>query len=119
MITRATAQKKRAKTGWFDRVFASRISFSGQYLQLYFAPTHGPAGIFGVSVGKRVCPLAVDRNYAKRVLRAWYGQRASDLANVDLVVRVKQRYDGRQFGELSHEFGGLLKKAERWRASLS
>ncbi len=119
MIQQRPAQPKRAKHGWFDRVFASRISFSGHYVQLYFAPTLGLGGKFGVSVAKRTCPKSVDRNYAKRVLRAWYGQWISELANVDLVVRVKRRYDGRQFAALSHELGGLLNKAERWRASLS
>ena len=72
-----------------------------------------------MSVGKRSCPKAVERNYAKRTLRAWYGHRVGELTNVDLVIRVKRRYDGRQFAALSHELSGLLNKAERWRASLS
>ena len=92
--------------------------FTGHYVQLHFAPAAAVRGNFGVNVGKRVCPKAVDRNYVKRVLRAWYLPLANELAN-DLIVRVKRRYDGRQFADLSRELDNLLNKASRWRASLS
>jgi ribonuclease P protein component len=102
------AQKKQTARGWFDRVFVQRKSQSGHFLQLYLGKTDRPAGSLGISVSKRICPSAVSRNYAKRILRAWYQSHGPLLHGQDVVIRVRRYYDQRDFSRVSRELDKLI-----------
>lgn len=101
---------KHSHHGWFDRVFERRAAAGGRYVQLFVAPRAGASACFGISVSKRVCPLAASRNYCKRVLRAWYGQYRADFEASDIVIRVRRSYSRREFPMVYEE---LLKLSRR------
>lgn len=102
--------QKKSQRGWFDRVFARRVSVGGRYLQLYLAPSGAEPGCFGISVSKRVCRSAVSRNYCKRMLRAWYRQHGGDFDKNDLVIRVRRSYGRREIALVSEELAKLLRR---------
>ena len=102
--------QKNTQRGWFDRVFERRNTVGGRYLQLHLAPSGDKAASLGISVSKRICPSAVSRNYCKRMLRDWYRQHSAAFGNNDLVVRVKRRYDRRDYLMVSEELAKLLKR---------
>ena len=110
MTALGKAAKKQAARGWFDRVFVQRKSYSGRFSQLYLGNTDRPAGSFGVSVSKRICPSAVSRNYAKRVLRAWYQSHRAQFEGQDVVIRVRREYDAREFAAVQQELNKLLSR---------
>ena len=110
MTALGNVAQKQAARGRFGRVFDQRKSYSGRFLQLYLGITDQPAGSFGVSVSKRICPSAVSRNYVKRVLRAWYRAHVERLQGHDVIIRVRRRYGRRDFALISHELHQLLSR---------
>ncbi len=72
------------------------------------APAAGAAGRVGYVIGKQQLGQAVDRNYARRVLREAVRMRRPALNRFDIVVRLRGRCERAALPKLALEAGELL-----------
>lgn len=64
-------------------------------------------------VAKKVAKRSVDRNYMRRVLREFFRKQQSDIAALDLVVRVQKSFCKQDVGAVMQEFDELLFRLRR------
>ncbi len=64
-------------------------------------------------VAKKVAKRSVDRNYMRRVLREFFRKQQTDIAALDLVVRVQKSFRKQDVAAVSQEFDELLFRLRR------
>ena len=77
--------------GAFDALFREGRRREGPHLQLVFAPAKRSPGRVGYVIGRKALPRAVDRNRARRILRAVMRAERTRIRELDLIVRLKQK----------------------------
>lgn len=88
-MTGNTLSKKQRmiKASLFREAFAQRRSFVGRFMVLWLRKGEGASLRLGVVTSKKVSNRAVDRNRARRVLRAIYREHRSEFeGDVDVVI---------------------------------
>lgn len=73
-------------------------------------PTTSNYPRFGLVVGKKIAPLAVQRNYMKRVLRNLFYQHRYLLGGIDILVRVHKPFTHANYKEVRSEYVALLQR---------
>ena len=91
----------------FAAVFRRGQRFEGERLQLVAVPANGE-GRVGYVIGKQQLAQAVDRNYARRVLREAVRRRRPALNRFDIVVRLRERCGRTALPKLALEAAELL-----------
>lgn len=61
-------------------------------------------------VAKKTARLAVKRNYMRRVVREYFRTHLSDIALLDIVVRVKKPFIWQDFNAISQEISDIVGK---------
>lgn len=80
---------KLRKTDDFSSVFRFKRVRRGSHLDIFFHANGLAYPRLGLIVPKKVLPLAVDRNRARRVLREAFRLAQAELGGLDVVIRVK------------------------------
>lgn len=116
------------KTDEFSSVFNFRKRISGQFLAIHYRlgycsgkndTDHGvvmQSGVnarLGLIVAKKIVRRAVDRNYARRVIREWFRLNLHQMPCVDMVVRVQRKFGRNERKALELECQGLLDKLKQ------
>ena len=94
--------------GTFDAIFRAGRRDEGRYVQLVTVPADRIPGRVGFVVGRKVLPLAVDRNRLKRLLRAKLSRLSPDAVRVDLIIRVRCPVTRSQIDAVAEEAGQLM-----------
>lgn len=63
-----------------------------------------------VMVSKKVAPLAVHRNYMRRVLREQYRPMQGSLPALDIVLRVTKSFNRSEFAEIGNEIAQIVQR---------
>ena len=101
---------KLIKTDEFSSVFNFRKRIGAKFLAIHYQPNGQEYARLGLVVGKKVAKLAVHRNYMRRVLRELFRIRQHEINQVDLVVRVQNKFDRTDFDLITQEFNALITK---------
>jgi ribonuclease P protein component len=80
------------KTDDISSVFDFRWRQSGAYLTVLAKPNDKLLPRLAVMVSRRVSPLAVRRNYMRRLVREVFRHRQHDIGAFDIVVRVTRPF---------------------------
>lgn len=107
---RFTKPAKLIKTDEFSSVFNFRKRISAQYLAIHYQPNMQQHARLGLVVGKKTAKLSVSRNYMRRVLREFFRLNQQNICNVDLVIRVQNKFDKVDFVQIKQEFDTLIAK---------
>lgn len=78
----------------YQRVLGEKPLLRTRFFTLHAIPNGCPHGRLGITVGKKVCPLAVWRGKIKRQIRESFRLNQSHLTGLDIVVRVRQPFSG-------------------------
>lgn len=70
-------------------MFRDGTRFEGRQVQIIAMPAVLPIGRFGLVVGRKALPRAIDRNRFKRLVRQTLRDRRAEALAVDVVVRLK------------------------------
>ncbi|MBD3296147.1 MAG: hypothetical protein GF392_02115, partial [Candidatus Omnitrophica bacterium] len=71
----------------FSRVFTEGVKISGEISAAYFLRVPGVRRIsVGVVVSKKCAPLAVRRNYLKRLIYGYFTERGEDISPEGMLV---------------------------------
>jgi ribonuclease P protein component len=89
-------------------LFRDGRRLNAAHLQLLAAPAAGAAGRVGYVIGKQQLAQAVDRNYARRVLREAVRRRRPALNCFDIVVRLRGPCEQAALPKLALEAAELL-----------
>lgn len=100
------------KTDEVSSVFRFRCRARGEALELSVKPNGGQAARLAISVPKRVMPRAVDRNYAKRVLREVFRLHKEHFAGYDIVFITTQPLRRGTWETTCQQAMGLFEKAK-------
>ena len=95
----------------FRSLLRGSRKFTGTFAVLHVAPVAAPASRFGISVGRRAAPRAVDRNRIKRIARESFRRHAVKQSPADLVFTLTPRFDLSQLDGFAREVGELLDRA--------
>jgi ribonuclease P protein component len=76
-------------TGAFEAVFRDGTRFEGRQVQIIAMPAARSPGRFGLVVGRKALPRAIDRNRFKRLVREALRARRDESSCFDIVVRLK------------------------------
>lgn len=106
-------RSKILKTDEFSSVFSFRKRVAGSYLAIHYQENAFGHPRLGLVVGKKLAPLAVDRNYMKRVLRELFRTHPMESMSLDLVVRPQKPFNPINYSEIAQEFVMLLDKLSR------
>ena len=74
----------------FERVFRTGTRHDAVFLQLIAAPAAGTPGQVGYIIGRRMIPLAVNRNRVRRRLREAVRAARPVAAAFDIILRVRR-----------------------------
>ncbi len=96
------------KTDEFSSVFALRRSQSHGFLQVFRSPNEAGHARLGLVVSKKVAKRAHERNYMKRVIRAWFRCCKDRLPEQDYVVRVRRAFTPDDFAAVCDDLQALL-----------
>lgn len=110
---RFTKEAKLIKTDEFSSVFNFRKRISAKYLALHYQPNQIGHARLGLVVGKKIARRAVDRNYMRRVLRELFRLQQYEIASVDLVIRVQNKFVKADFILIKQEFAALISKINK------
>ncbi len=96
------------KTDEFSSVFSFRKRVAARYMALHYLPNQLMHARLGLVVSKKIAKSSVARNYMRRVLRECFRLQFTQIAHVDLIVRVQKKFDRRAFADVSAEFSALI-----------
>ena len=96
----------------FASVFAFKCSTAGDYFQVYARPNRDAEARLGVTVNKRFVPLAVARNFTKRLAREAFRLNRAELAGVDFVVRARRQIPRHVSEKARAEIVRLMQRAK-------
>jgi len=100
------------KASLFREAFAQKRSFVGRFMVLWLREGEGASLRLGVVTSKKVSNRAVDRNRARRVLRAIYREHRSEFSGeVDVVIIGRRNILGAAHEEVEAEMLRLARKA--------
>ncbi|CAG1000486.1 Ribonuclease P protein component [Burkholderiales bacterium] len=105
MSSRKAVLKKAAD---FQRVMSQGRRKQGRWLVLSATGGTSEGARLGLVVAKRLAKRAVDRNTIKRILRESFRRVATDLAAVDVVMRLRQPWPEEARADLAVEARRLL-----------
>jgi ribonuclease P protein component len=105
------------KTDEFSSVFSFRKRVSATYMALHYKPNQLLHARLGLVVSKKIAKSSVARNYMRRVLRECFRLQFTQIAHVDLIVRVQKKFDRRAFADVSAEFNTLISQLNKRNAS--
>lgn len=63
-----------------------------------------------VMVSKKVAPLAVRRNYMRRVLRDHFRRSQTTMPGLDIVVRVTKAFTRSEFSDIGNELAAIVQR---------
>ena len=96
----------------FRALLKARRRVQTEYFSVHVLSNELSYARLGIVAAKRVAPRAVDRNFAKRVVRERFRRNQGHLAGLDVLVRVRRRVlkeQGRVAGdELTNLFCRLI-----------
>jgi ribonuclease P protein component len=92
----------------FNLVLASRRICRSERFLVQARANGGSFGRLGVVVGKRVAPLAVDRNFLKRLVRETFRRHWQEVAGFDLLVRPRRSLSSSELNEARKDLHALL-----------
>jgi ribonuclease P protein component len=82
--------------------------FEARHVRLIATPARGTVGRVGFVIGKRELKLAVDRNYARRLMREAARSRRPGIERFDIVLRLRSRCESADLLELGSEAAAVL-----------
>lgn len=103
-------QAKLIKTDEFSSVFNFRKRIATSHLVVHYQPNAHQRPRIGLVVSKKMQKLAVGRNYMRRVLRELFRLKQHEIAHVDLVIRVQNKFTKSDFEYIKQEFDMLIRK---------
>lgn len=107
-------QHRLRRPGEFSAVLGSRQRLRGEWFDLSFSRQSGVSARLGLVIPKRLARRAVTRNLAKRVAREAFRDVRTQLATMDLVLRLARPAAPLPSGELSRawrrEIDDLLRR---------
>jgi len=77
-------------------------------VRLMATPATGTVGRVGLVIGKRELKLAVDRTYARRLMREAVRLRRPGIERFDIVLRLRNRCERPDLAELGSEAAAVL-----------
>ncbi len=80
---------------------------------MHYQPNTLAHARLGLVVGKKVAKSSVHRNYMRRVLREFFRTQQHEINSVDLVVRVQNKFDTKDFIQIKQEFDALIQKVNQ------
>jgi ribonuclease P protein component len=95
----------------YSSVFNFRHRISGKFLVIHYQYNALSWPRLGIVAAKKITPLAVSRNYMKRVIRELFRTHRRHnvgLANIDLIVRTQKTFIHADFLTIEKEFDELL-----------
>lgn len=93
----------------FSRLYKNGGKISSEGLTAYFLPNKRPCNRFGITAGKKV-GCAVERNRAKRIIRAAYRKNELILPiGYDIVIVARPEINGKKSDELDRFFEKFAK----------
>jgi len=107
-MLRGSRRYRLTGTGAFDTVFRTGRRREGEFLQMICMPAARQQGRFGIVIGKKALPLAVDRNRVRRMLRVCVRDAQPGIDGYDLVVRLKKGAPRTEFRSIAKEAARLL-----------
>jgi ribonuclease P protein component len=107
-MLRGSRRYRLTGTGAFDTVFRTGRRREGEFLQMICMPAARQQGRFGIVIGKKALPLAVDRNRVRRMLRVCVREARPGIDGYDLVVRLKKGAPRTGFRSIAQEAARLL-----------
>ncbi|HQT26366.1 MAG TPA: ribonuclease P protein component [Burkholderiales bacterium] len=78
------------KADEFSSVFSFRRGVSGEFFQIQVKPNGLSHPRLGMVVGRKTEKLAVNRNFAKRVVREYFRANPEKFEGLDVVVRLRK-----------------------------
>jgi ribonuclease P protein component len=113
-VTGNTLSKKQRiiKASLFREAFAQKKSFVGRFMVLWLRKGEGASLRLGVVTSKKVSNRAVDRNRARRVLRAIYREhRAEFSGEFDVVIIGRRNILSAPYADVEAELLRLARNA--------
>lgn len=104
--------QRMVKASLFREAFAQKRSFVGRFMVLWLREGAGAALRLGVVTSKKVSTRAVDRNRARRILRALFREHRDEFSGeVDVVIIARRAILSAAHGEIEAELLRLAGKA--------
>lgn len=97
----------------FEPVFAYKCSAAGAFVQVYAKPNGQAGSRLGITVNKKLVPLATARNYCKRLAREAFRAERAVLGDMDFVVRLRRPVSAAQALKARAEVVDLLHRVRR------
>ena len=113
-MTGKTLSKKQRmiKAFLFREAFAQKRSFVGRYMVLWLREGEGASLRLGVVTSKKVSNRAVDRNRARRILRALFREHRDQLGGeFDVLIIARRNILNASHADIEKEFFRLARKA--------
>jgi ribonuclease P protein component len=107
-MLRGSRRHRLTGIGAFDTVFRTGRRREGEFLQMICVAAAREHGRFGIVIGKKALPLAVDRNRVRRMLRVRVRDARPGIDGYDLVVRLKKGAPRTEFRSIAIEAARLL-----------
>lgn len=98
------------KTDEISSVFDFRCRENQNHLAGLAKPNSLGYPRLAMMISKKVAPLAVNRNYMRRVLREHFRQQQTSLPALDFVVRVTKPFNRAHFAEIGIEMGMIMQR---------
>jgi ribonuclease P protein component len=98
------------KTDEISSVFDFRCRESQAHLSGLAKPNGLDHPRLALMVSKKVAPLAVRRNYMRRVLREHFRHTQANAPALDIVVRVTKPFTPSEFAEIGNELALILQR---------
>ncbi len=100
-----------AAQGSFGPALRSPRKYRGSLALLHVASGRPGLSRLGIALTRRLAPSSVHRNRIKRMVRELFRRHPVKLAGLDLVVALREKFDGTAHAALGAEIGSLLDQA--------